>query len=316
MDILTIILIIVGVVLLYYGGELLVDNAARLASFLGMSPLVIGLTIVAFGTSSPELLTSVMASFKDAPDVAMGNVVGSNIANLGLILGLSAIVFPLQARARFTRREVPFMIGVAVLLVPLSLNLVINRLEGILFIILLGIYLFVLFRDGEETAEVDEEFSLEYSEKTKSVIKSSLGIVLSILLLVGGAHSLVTGAVDLARTIGISERIIGLSLVALSTSLPELASSLVAARKHEGDILIGNIIGSNVFNILAVLGLTAIVKPVNMSPELIRFDLWAMVFVSALVFPFCYTQRRIDRIEGVILLLLYCGYIAFIYFYR
>ena len=303
-------LVVIGIVLLYLGGEVLVKYSSRLALALRLSPFVIGLTIVAFGTSSPELLASLVATLQGAPDLAVGNVIGSNIANLGLILGLSALIHPLRATSQFIRREVPFMIFVIIILVPLSLDLTISRVEGVILFGLLVLYLFYLFKSEESG---DDEFVQEYGQN-KSARGSVLGVIGGVALLVLGAQILVTSAIEIARDFGVSERVIGLSLVAFGTSLPELASSLVATMKREGNILLGNLIGSNIFNVLGILGLTAIVTPIEISPNVFRFDLWVAIGISVVVLPFLTTQLRIERWEGVILLVAYFGYIAFLFY--
>ena len=303
-------LVVIGIVLLYLGGEVLVKYSSRLALALRLSPFVIGLTIVAFGTSSPELLASLVATLQGAPDLAVGNVIGSNITNLGLILGLSALIHPLRATSQFIRREVPFMIFVIIILVPLSLDLTISRVEGVILFGLLVLYLFYLFKSEESG---DDEFVQEYGQN-KSARGSVLGVIGGVALLVLGAQILVTSAIEIARDFGVSERVIGLSLVAFGTSLPELASSLVATMKREGNILLGNLIGSNIFNILGILGLTAIITPIKISPSVFRFDLWVAIGISVAVLPFLTTQLRIERWEGVILLVAYLGYIAFLFY--
>ena len=303
-------LVVIGIVLLYFGGEVLVKYSSRLALTLRMSPFVIGLTIVAFGTSSPELLASLVATLQGAPDLAAGNVIGSNIANLGFILGLSALIYPLRATSRFIRREVPFMIFAVIILVPLSLDLTISRVEGVILFGLLVLYLFYLFKSE---ASEDDEFVQEYGQN-KSAKGSVLGVIGGVALLVLGAQILVTSAIAIARDFGVSERVIGLSLVAFGTSLPELASSLVAAMKREGNILLGNLIGSNIFNVLGILGLTAIITPIEVSPSIVRFDLWVAIGISVVVLPFLTTQLRIERWEGVVLLVAYLGYIAFLFY--
>ena len=303
-------LVVIGIVLLYFGGEVLVKYSSRLALALRLSPFVIGLTIVAFGTSSPELLASLVATLQGAPDLAVGNVIGSNIANLGLILGLSALIHPLRATSQFIRREVPFMIFVIIILVPLSLDLTISRVEGVILFGLLVLYLFYLFKSEESG---DDEFVQEYGQN-KSARGSVLGVIGGVALLVLGAQILVTSAIEIARDFGVSERVIGLSLVAFGTSLPELASSLVATMKREGNILLGNLIGSNIFNVLGILGLTAIITPIKISPNVFQFDLWVAIGISVAVLPFLTTQLRIERWEGVILLVAYLGYIAFLFY--
>ncbi|MDJ0704486.1 MAG: calcium/sodium antiporter [Leptolyngbyaceae cyanobacterium MO_188.B28] len=303
------VLVFAGILLLYLGGEVLVRSSSRLAFTLGLSPLVVGLTVVAFGTSSPELLSSLVATLKDASDIAMGNVVGSNSANLGLVLGLSTIIYPLRAKSRLIRREALFMIVAAVLLIPFSRNLVIGRAEGLLLFGLLVIYLIYLFKNGGDEAVEDDEFAAESDQSFAVAGGLFAGVALGIGLLVIGAQSLVTGAIDLAHSLNISERAIGLSIVAFGTSLPELASCLVAAIRREGDLLIGNLIGSNIFNILGILGLTAAVEPIRMSSNLIWLDLWVAIGLSIAVLSLLKTRLRLARLEGSLLLIAYLIYI-------
>ena len=302
------VLVIAGILLLYLGGEVLVSSSSRLAFTFGLSPLVVGLTVVAFGTSSPELLSTLIATLKDASDIAMGNVVGSNSANLGLVLGLSTIIYPLRAKYRLIRREALFMIVAATLLIPFSQNLVIGRIEGLLLFSLLVLYLVYLFKRGDNDV-AENDFTSEIGKGVTSASGLFIGVALGIGLLVVGAQSLVTGAINLAHGLNISERVIGLSIVAFGTSLPELASCLVAAIRQEGDLLIGNLIGSNIFNILGILGLTAAVEPVRMSSNLIWLDLWVAVGLSIAVLSLLKTGLRLARWEGGFLLVAYLVYI-------
>jgi cation:H+ antiporter len=302
-------LIAAGVVVLYFGGELLVRGSSALARAVGMSPLVVGLTVVAFGTSSPELAATIAANFKGAPAVALGNVIGSNIANLGLILGAAALVLPLVARARFLRRELPFMVVVSALVWPLAADGVVGRLDALLLLAGIAIYLAVLLRKGE-SPEVVEEFRAELGDGRPRVGRSLGAVAAGIGLLVVGAHLLVEGAVAMARGMGVSEAVIGVSLVAVGTSLPELASSLVAAARRESDIALGNLIGSNVFNVLGILGIAALVQPLAVPFAELRADYWVMMGFSLLIVPFLWTGSRVGRIEGAILLTAYTGYIV------
>ncbi|MGP1384441.1 MAG: calcium/sodium antiporter [Thainema sp.] len=318
----SILLTLIGIPLLYFGGEILVKYSSRLALALGLSPLVIGLTIVAFGTSSPELLATLISAFKDAPDVAMGNIVGSNITNIGLILGISAMIQPFRARSKVIRREIPVMIFAGVILIPFSWDLTISRLEGAFLFASLVAYLFYLLKsDGDAIADEvldeitdgdvanEDEFMREYGHDRASGWKPVFGVVVGIALLVLGAQSLVTGAIDLAREFGLTERVIGVTLVAFSTSLPELASSLVASFKKEADILLGNIVGSNIFNALGILGITSMVNPVNMSAD-VQFDLYIAIAFSVLVLPFLLSSLTMERWEGGILVVLYVVYVG------
>ncbi len=273
-------LIFLGIFLLYTGGELLVRNASHLARTFGLSSLVIGLTVVAFGTSSPELATTLLSTLEGSPEVAVGNVIGSNIANIELILGLTALIYPLQSARAFIRRELPFMIAVGALLIPVFWDGVATRYEGAALLALLVGYLVYQFwqsgrarragrGEGAEpvtSAGGDASSSLEANTETEPadtelpatipLWRAGLGVALGIGVLVAGAQALVSGAVTVAQGFGVPERVIGLTLVALGTSLPELASSLVAAVRREADIILGNVVGSNVFNSLAILGLT------------------------------------------------------------
>jgi cation:H+ antiporter len=303
-------LIALGVALLYGGGELLIRGASRLALALGLSPLVIGLTVVAFGTSSPELAATLVASLKGSPELALGNVLGSNIANIGLILGISALVGSLKARGQMVLREVPFMIGVGVLLLALvewkdDLGLV----DAVIFLSLFAAYLFVLFKFDEVPAV--EEGVIGKAKEGGSTAVNVVMVVTGILVLVGGAESLVRGGVAMALDLGVSERVIGLSMVAVGTSLPELASSLVALARKEADILLGNIIGSNVFNVLLVLAITVLVKPMEVDLAVFGADLWIAIIFSLLVVPLLFFGRRnhLHRVEGLILLAAYGVYV-------
>ncbi|MEM7048281.1 MAG: calcium/sodium antiporter [Acidobacteriota bacterium] len=304
--------IIGGAALLYFGGDLLVNGSSSLARILGMSPLVVGLTVVAFGTSSPELAATLVAAYKGAPQVAIGNVLGSNIANLGLILGSAALFYPLLAMARFIRRELPFMILTSALMMPLALDGSYGAIDGLMLVALLVFYLWMLLRKGEKPV-VEEEFRNEFGDETGTIWKAAISVLVGIGLLVGGAYALVEGAVSLARGFGISETVIGITAVALGTSLPELAAALVAARRREGDIILGNIVGSNIFNVLAILGLAAIALPIPVDIGEIRTPFLVMMFLSLILLPFLLTRRRLSRPEGAFLLLVYLGYTLSLY---
>lgn len=287
-------------------------SAVALARAWGVSPAVVGLTVVAFGTSSPELAASLAATFSGSPGIASGNVVGSNILNLLLILGLAALLAPIRAQARFLRQEVPFMLF-ATLLLPLALWMggSAGRLEGFLFVSLLLGYIGFLYRaSGEAGEEVAEEFAREFGGRTKAGLGEYALLALGILLLALGTKALTEGAVALARGLGVPELAIGLTLVALETSLPEVAASLVAALKREPDIALGNVVGSNIFNVLGILGLTALVHPLTFPWGAIARDLGVMLLASLLLWPFLHTGMRLGRREGVAFLLLYLLYLG------
>lgn len=306
-------LVLLGAVLLYAGGEALVRGSVDLARLLGMSPVVIGLTVVSFGTSSPELASTLAAALRGSSDVAFGNVVGSNVANIGLILGLTALIWPVATTAAFLRREVPFMLFACGLLFPIVANGTISRLEGGALFALLIVFLLYLLRSEAFQPDTKEEFAGAYSRGAGPAIKSLVLVVIGIAMLVFGARALVTGGINLARIIGVSERVIGLTVVALGTSLPELASSIVAAIKRESGILLGNLIGSNVFNVLCILGLTVLVRPIELTPGAVWGDLIVMLGISGLVWPFLATGLKMERWEGFVLLAVYVVYMTFLF---
>ena len=312
--------IALGVALLYGGGESLVGGAVSLAARFGVSPLVIGLTVVAFGTSSPELAATLVAALGGVPEVAVGNVLGSNIANLGLILGAAAILHPLTAGLTFIIREIPFMVLGVALMYPLALNGVYGAGDATLLLALLVLYLGVLLvesRGGDESLEVQAQFAGEYADVEgtggRPAWLSLVMVAVGGALLTGGAHVLVEGAVGVARVFGVPDKVVGISLVALGTSLPELAACVVAAAKEEADIVLGNLVGSNVFNVLAILGITALARPLPVTVDAIAVDYGVMMAFSLALLPFLGLRRRIARVEGVFLLVAYVGYIVFLY---
>ncbi len=307
-------LVLVGIALLYGGGEALVRGSVRLARAVGLSPLVIGLTVVSFGTSTPELASTLAATLRGAPAVAFGNVVGSNIANIGLILGCTALVWPLATQARFLRREVPFMLAASGLLFPLAVDGRIGRVEGLFLFLLLVAFLAYLLAGVRDAGPLTrQEFETEYGGTRRGPWGALALVLLGLALLFTGAEALIHGGLSLARKFGISERVIGLSLVALGTSLPELAASIVAALKKEGDIVLGNLIGSNIFNVLCILGITAFVRPVEVDWLASWPDLVVMLALSALIWPFLATRLKLERWEGFLLLSGYVVYMAILF---
>ncbi len=305
-------LIPVGVVLLYGGGELLVKGAVHLSRIYGLSPLVVGLTVVAFGTSMPELASSLIAVFRGSADIAIGNVIGSNSANIGLILGTAALIFPIAAKGRFLVRDMSVLAAVSILFPLVLLGNEVTRLQGMLLTSLLVPYLWMLLRE-RDSEEVEAEFAAEYGLPTSRLGVAAAMAIGGSILLVAGAAALVDGAAGIARSLGITERVIGISLVALGTSLPELATSVVAAMKREADIALGNVIGSNIFNILAVIGITASIKPFAVDTPAMAVDLIVMMTFTAVLLPFAMSGRRIARGEAVVLLIGYCAYIVHLF---
>ncbi|MCG3206357.1 MAG: hypothetical protein KCHDKBKB_03093 [Elusimicrobia bacterium] len=314
----SVILLLVGLALLVVGGELLIRGSSRLASALGMPPLIIGLTIVAYGTSAPELSVSILASLKGQTDIALGNVVGSNIFNVLFILGTSALVAPLVVAQRIVRWDVPLMIAVSALLIPLSLNQNIGRIEGLFLIAGLVVFTVFVVKTGKtESKTVQEEYERVYktAPSARSVIFfHALFILVGLGLLVLGTRSFVSGAVSLARQIGVSELIIGLTIVAAGTSLPEVVTSILATLRGEVDIAVGNVVGSNMFNILGVLGFSALFSQqgINVAPSAIYFDIPVMIAVAVGCLPIFFTGHRISRWEGVIFFLYYIAYMGFL----
>ncbi|HVS13480.1 MAG TPA: calcium/sodium antiporter [Thermoanaerobaculia bacterium] len=312
-----ILLFLAGLVLLLGGAELLVRGASRLAVGLGISPLVVGLTVVAFGTSSPELAVSVRAALTGdgAADIAVGNVVGSNIANVLLILGLSAVIAPLAVSRQLVRLDVPIMVGSSLLLVWMARDGSLGRLEGaLLFAGVVAYTAFAIVQSRRETAERGHLDPDPDELRGRRLAIDALLVVAGLALLVVGARWLVDGAVTLATLLGVSELIIGLTVVAVGTSLPELATSALAAWRGQRDIAVGNVVGSNTFNILSVLGASALVAPAGLavSPQARAFDLPVMLAVAVLCVPIFFTGFRIARLEGALFLLFYGAYVAYL----
>ena len=315
----TILMLIAGLALLIVGAEILVRGASRLAAAFGISPLVIGLTVVAFGTSSPELAVSVQSAFAGQADIALGNVVGSNIFNILFILGISALIIPLVVAQQLVRLDVPLMIGLSVLVYLFGLNGQINRLEGvILFVGIIAYTGFLIRQSRKENKEVQEEYAQEFGNgKPRSAGQYLLNLVLIIAglaLLVLGARWLVDSAVTLARSLGVSELIIGLTIIAAGTSMPEVATSIVAAIRGERDIAVGNVVGSNIFNLLAVLGLSSILAPdgISVPAPALAFDIPVMIAVAVACLPVFFTGFRIARWEGALFLGYYVAYVLYL----
>lgn len=311
-------LLAAGLAALLVGAQLLVTGAARLALSLGLSPLVVGLTIVAFGTSAPELAVSVRGAWTGQMDVALGNVIGSNIFNVLFILGASALIVPLLVARQAVRQEVPIMIGASLLLLLLARDGSLGRGEGVLLLAILSAYLILVIwqsRRGETPAEPELPGGPGNSPTWLDRQSAQWLLVASgLALLVVGSNWLVDGAVGVARLLGLSELIIGLTIVAAGTSLPEVATSLLAAVRGQRDLAVGNVIGSNIFNIFAVLGVAAVVAPASLpvSQAAISFDLPVMIAVAIACLPIFFTGHTISRWEGLVFLGYYAAYTAFL----
>ncbi|HEV2125286.1 MAG TPA: calcium/sodium antiporter [Chloroflexota bacterium] len=314
-----VVLFIVGLVLLVVGAEVLVRGASRLAAAIGISPLVVGLTVVAFGTSSPEFAVSAQSAWAGQADIALGNVVGSNIFNVLLILGASALITPLVVSAQLVQREVPLMIAVSLLVLVLGWDGAIGRLEGVLLFAGIIAYTWFSIRESRrESRAVQEEYAQEFGDEAE---RRHPHWVLDVLMIVGGlamlalgARWLVDGAVVFARAFGVSELLIGLTIIAAGTSLPEVATSLLAAIRGERDIAVGNVVGSNIFNILAVLGFAGMISPdpVAVAPSALAFDIPAMIGVAIACLPVFFTGHLISRWEGALFLAYYVGYVLYL----
>lgn len=309
---------IVGLVFLIIGAEALVRGASRLAAVLGISPLIIGLTVVAFGTSSPELAVSVKAALSDQASIAVGNVVGSNIFNVLFILGLSALIAPLVVSQQLVRLDVPLMIALSVIVLLLSLDGKVGRADGLMLFGGLVVYLwFLIYQSRKERVEVIDEYVQEFGTEKQAKpgwIKNIAFVLGGLLLLVIGSRWLVNGAVSFAQYLGVSELVVGLTIVAAGTSLPEVVTSVIAALRGERDIAVGNVVGSNLFNIMGVLGLASIVAPtgIAVSTAVIGFDIPVMIAVALACLPIFFTGNVISRQEGVLLLGYYLAYTLYL----
>lgn len=298
-------LVALGLAGLFLGGEFLVRGSVALARGFAISPLLIGLTVVGFGTSTPELLVSVDAAWRGLPDIALGNVVGSNIANILLIVGIAALVWPISVAGASLRRDLAVMLAAALALLPFFLAGGISRLAGGVLVAALALYLFAAYRAGRNAPEPEAE-----DGPSLSTAKALGIIVIGLIVLMAGARFLVDGAVAIARDYSMSEAFIGLTIVAVGTSLPELATSLVAAFRRQSDIAIGNVVGSNIFNILGILGITALVAPISVSERFLAFDLPVMIGASLVLAVMLLARPRIGRLSGLALLL---GYALYVY---
>ncbi len=307
-----------GITALYFGAEWLVRGSSCIASALGIRPLVIGLVIVGFGTSTPELVVSAVASLKGEGEIALGNVVGSNIANSGVILALAALVRPMKTDLSLLRREAPIMIAVTVLAWALAWTGVYQRWQGLLFLAGLAAFVWLSLRWArKESAAVQAEFKKFEQEEhllARRVLAMHFALVIAgLALLIVGGHFLVTSGVNLARRFGLPEIVIAVTLVSLGTSLPELATSIVAGLRGESDIAIGNLVGSNIFNLLGVLGLSAAIRPLAVSPAVRGFEFPWMFGFAVITYLVLGWQRRVTRLEGGLLLALYGLFLWFLW---
>jgi len=309
--ILDLVLLIVGLFVLILGGDFLVRGASVIALRLHISPLVVGLTIVAFGTSAPELLISLNAALSGSPDLAMGNVVGSNICNLALVLGVTAVIGNINVKQASMKLDWPMAMGSGILLYFFAYDGLISWYEGVIFVSILILYtIYIISRSRKETMAIQEiDAALSINVVNPKPLWRELGLILigGIGLYIG-SEWFVSGAQSLARLLGVGERVIGITVLALGTSLPELVTAIVASLKKETDLALGNLMGSNIFNVLSILGITSIVQEIHVNEIILNIDMLWMLGITLLVMPMMLSSRRIARAEGVVLLLIYAYY--------
>ena len=321
MDFLTLVWLIVGVISLVFGAEWLVKGASSIATKLGVAPIVVGLTVVAFGTSAPELAVSVSGAISGNADVALGNVVGSNTFNILMILGLSAAVSGLSINQRLLRFDIPVLVLITVVVYLLALNGSVGRLEGVVLFVGVLVYIGWLLRGATKTesSEVQSEYQSAVDEVEGSTFSMSLTfqiglVVVGLSLLVVGSQLLVNSATEIASALGVSDLVIGLTVVAAGTSLPELATSVMAAIRGQRDIAVGNAVGSNIFNLLSVLGASAAISSngISVNDEVIRLDYPVMLAATVLLLPICWNGFMVKRWEGAVLVAFYVAYVAYL----
>lgn len=315
------ILFIIGIFILYFGGELFIRGSSNTARILGIRPLLVGLVVAAFATSSPEFVVSLSAAIRKSRDLAIGNIVGSCIANIGLVLGLAALFRPITVRIPILRRELPILFVVSLVFFGICLDFKITRAEALILLALFVIFIFYCLKSAKEkkpdlNPEEKEVFTTVWSTKGYSKSKALLFLMVGLAGLLLGASFIVGSSVNLARYFGITELVIGLTAVAIGTSLPELATSLIASWRGESDISIGNVIGSNIFNILAIIGVVCLIRPVMVEPALLFISLPLLLLYTFALAPILKSGLKISRVEGVILLLSYLFYLYLLIFRR
>ncbi|NKB23470.1 MAG: calcium/sodium antiporter [Kiritimatiellae bacterium] len=304
--------IFAGLLLLYAGAESLVRGSTRLALRLGMSRLVVGLTVIAFATSSPELIVGIQTSLNGQGSFVLGNMVGSNICNIALILGVSALIYPIQTHIKVIRFEIPVLLVTTILCCLLVFNRVLSPFEGVFLLSCFILYVIVSIRlaRNESRASKEEKCNPSLEHSKGNILLDLVFITTGIFILMFGAHYLVRGATTVALSFNVSEAMIGLTIGAIGTSLPELAAAIVASSKRESDIIVGNVIGSNLFNILCVLAIASLIHPIK-APDIQNVDLVLMLVLAILALPIMKSGRRISRIEGAFLATLYLGYLTY-----
>ena len=312
-----VIYMVCGLVLLVWGADRFVHGAAASARNMGIAPLLIGLTVVAFATSSPEILVSVVASLRGEPTLAIGNAIGSNIVNIGLVLGMTALIRPIKLESATLRREMPALLAVSLLTVSLFLDTHLSRIDGIVMLTGLVIVMIWLARLGRRSA-ANDPIKRDYEAEIPADVSMKMAItwtLVGLVTLLIGAQWLVTGAIGMAQNLGVSEVVIGITVVALGTSLPELTVSLVSALKGEYGLAIGNIVGSNIFNLLAVIGIAATIEPAALAPSVLSLHIFVMVAFTLVLFAMTYDydgKAKLSRMEGIALLIAYVAYESYV----
>ncbi|WP_107688175.1 calcium/sodium antiporter [Neisseria wadsworthii] len=311
-----IIAVIIGLVLLVWSADRFIDGSAATARHFGMPPLLIGMVIVGFGTSAPEIVVSVMSALDGSPGIALGNAYGSNIANIALILGITALISPIVVQPQIVRKEMPVLLGITALSALLLLDGRLSVWNGAALLVILVVYMARTVMQNLKGADnLIEDISVELENTHMSLKRGLFWLALGLLVLVLSSRLLVWGAVTVAQSLGVSDLVIGLTVVAIGTSLPELASSVMAARKGEHDIALGNVVGSNLFNTLAVVGLAAVISPMDVAPEILNRDVVVMSALTVLLFVFCLGKGgfgKIGRFKGLVLLAAYIAYTVYL----
>ena len=293
-----------------FGGDLLVKGASGIALKLNMEPMVVGLTIVSLGTSAPELIVSLKSALNGNPDIAMGNVVGSNIANLGLVLAITAIVFPIAVDRKVLRMDWPVMVFFSALAFVFGLDNLITRFEGGVLVVVLVVYIYMLLQRGKSHPEPgDADIDIDTDAERESMMKLLLYLLGGMVALYLGSEWFLGGAIDIGRSFNLSESVIGVTIVAFGTSSPELAASVIAAYRKQTDIALGNLVGSNIFNIGAVLGTTSLISPLVIDSKIMNIDIFWMLGIAVILFPLMVFRKKLSLISGIILFCLYCLYI-------
>ncbi|MBT8399555.1 MAG: calcium/sodium antiporter [Rhodothermia bacterium] len=303
----------IGLVILYFGADWLIRGAASIALRFGIRPLVVGLTVIALGTSMPEFLVNFFAAIGNQEGIALGNIIGSNICNIALILGLSSIVYPMAVKRGTLRKEYPIMMAVMVIFYLISLDGIISQWDGIMLVAGLFGFLIFLVLDARKGGEHPEAEEIETATGVElPTTKKIMYLAGGILMLTGGARLMVNGASEIAEQLGIEPVVVGLTVVAIGTSLPELAASVVCALKKEADMSVGNVLGSNLLNVLFVVGLVALIQPLHVDSESLRVHFPVMLAFGVLLLPLAWTEYKITRIEGGVLLTGFVGYMAYL----